>query len=275
MVGSALAFSVMAVLVKALGVHLPSHEIVLARALITLGLTWVLLRRARVRLWGQHKGLLVLRGVFGFSALSCVYYCLTRMPIAEATVIQYVNPVFTAIGAAIFLREGVSRGLGLSFVFCLVGVVLVARPALLFGETVSRLDPGVVAIALLGAVLSAGAYVCVRRLGASEHPLVIVFYFPLVALPFSLPLVARDAVMPQGLDWWMLLGVGVSSQLGQVWLTRAMQVETAGRATGLSYLQIVFAAGWGALLFGEVPDLLTVLGAGLIVLGAVVIARSE
>jgi drug/metabolite transporter (DMT)-like permease len=85
---SAFAFSVMSVLVKWAGQRLPSQEIVVARAAVSLVLSWLMLRRAGVDLWGHARGWLLLRGVFGFLGLSCVFYSLTHLPIAEATVIQ-------------------------------------------------------------------------------------------------------------------------------------------------------------------------------------------
>jgi drug/metabolite transporter (DMT)-like permease len=95
-------------------------------------------------------------------------------------VIQYTNPVFTALLAALFLAEHIRpRDLGL-VILSLGGVVLMARPAFLFGGPVGT-GPVAVAVALAGAVLSAGAYVTVRRLGRTEDPVVIVFYFALVA----------------------------------------------------------------------------------------------
>ncbi len=267
---SALAFSTMTVFVKWAGARLPSQEIVLARALVSLVLSYALLRRAGTASLGRRRGLLLLRGVFGFAGLSCVFYAVTRLPLAEATVIQYMHPVFTAGLAALFLGERVGRSLALSIALSLVGVALVTRPAFLFGGA-AGLEPLAVTVALGGAAFSACAYVTVRKLAATEDPLVIVLYFPLVTVPATLPTVLPDLVWPTGPEWLALLGVGVFAQLGQVWLTKGMRHEPAGRATALAYLQVVFAAGWGAAVFGEVPDALTVVG-GLLVLGGTALA---
>jgi len=115
--------------------------------------------------------------------------------------------------------------------------------------------------------------VVVRRLAAQENALVIVFYFPLVALPASLPAVAPVAMWPEGWEWALLVGVGVATQAGQVALTKGLRLERAGRATSYSYLQIVFAALWGVLLFQEVPTLSTLIGSGLILAGALLSMR--
>ena len=275
MVASALAFSVMTVCVKLAGERLPSQEIVLARALISLVLSIGLLRRAGVPLWGTRRPLLVLRGLFGFAGLSCVFYSVTHLPLAEATVLQYLHPLFTAGLAALILGEAIGRGVALGTALSLLGVVLVMQPAGLFGgaEAADGLDPFGVGVAILGAFFSACAYVCVRRLSQSEHPLVIVLYFPLVTVPATLPSVAGRFVWPEGFDWLWLLGVGVFAQLGQVALTRGMQLEPAGRATALSYLQVVFAASWGVLFFSEWPGSGAILGAALVLAGAFAAGR--
>jgi len=248
---SALAFSAMSVFVKWLGARLPTQEIVFVRACVSLVLSIALLRGAGVSPWGNRRGLLVLRGVWGYAALSCAFFALARLPLAEATMIQYLHPSFTALLAALLLGERPDRSLAASIALGTLGVLCVTRPPFLFGGAASTLDPAGVAAALGGALLTAVAYVGVRSLSASEHPLVIVLYFPLVAAPASLPAAIATGVWPRGLTH-----------------------ETASRATALSYLQIVFAALWGALFFGELPGPFALAGAAFIAAGALVGARA-
>jgi len=268
MIASAFAFSLMSLFVKLAGTRLPTQEIVAARALISLVLSYVVLVRVGVPAWGAHRGLLLARGAVGFLALSLVYYALTQLPLAEATVIQYLHPMFTALLAAFFLGErpgpAVLGCIALSF----VGLLFVAQPSFLFHGAGISLPPLALGAALLGAFMSGCAYVLVRKLATKEHPLVIVFYFPLISLPATLPFLLHRFVWPQGFEWLALLGVGVFTQIGQVCLTKGVQLETASRATSYSYLQILFAAGWGALFLGELPTLWTILGALLIVAGS-------
>jgi drug/metabolite transporter (DMT)-like permease len=122
-----------------------------------------------------------------------------------------------------------------------------------------------VGIALAGALSAASAYTTIRAL-RDEHPLVVVFYLPVMTIPTAVPLLAGAAPRwPTPLEWLVLLGVGVSTQVAQLYMTRGLQMERAGRATSVGYLQIVFAAAWGILFFGEVPDAWSVAGAVLIV----------
>jgi drug/metabolite transporter (DMT)-like permease len=267
-VASAFSFSIMSALVKVASERLPSQEIVAARAAVSLLLSWWLVRRAGVSPWGTHRRLLFFRGFLGYLALSCVFHSVSVMPLADATVIQYLYPLFTAVLATLLLGETPTLRIAAAGVASLAGVALVAKPAFLFGNLAHAPEPIDVLIAMGGAFFTAVAYVGVKRLTALEHPLVIVFYFPLVTLPATLPAVAWSGVMPTGAEWLVLLGVGIATQGGQVWLTRGMQELSATRATALTYMQVVFSTVWGALLFAEVPDAASIAGALLVVSGA-------
>jgi drug/metabolite transporter (DMT)-like permease len=275
MIAAAFFFSLMSLCVKLAGRTMPTGQIVLARAAISLVITWVMLRQARVRPWGHNKRLLVLRGLAGFSGLLCFFYATTRLPLADVTVIHYVNPVLTTVFAAVAIGESVRGRDVFGLLLSLSGVVLVAQPSWLFGAGGSELDLATVGIALLGAVFSAVAYTAVRKLRETEHHLVVVFYFPLLATPAAIPLTMTHAVWPTPSGWLLLLGVGIATQIAQVYLTRGLHAERAGRAMSISYVQIVFAALWGAVVFGDRPNRWSLLGAVLVVLGTLVAARGR
>lgn len=272
MVLAAFFFSVMSLLVKLVGERLPSQEVVFVRAAVSLAFAYVLVRRAKPGNWGNRKGLLVWRGLMGFAALSCFFYAIIHLPLADATVIQYTNPVFTAWLGWLLLDESLSPSEAVLSGAGLLGVLLIARPTLIFGGA-ARLDPLAVAVGVAGALFSAAAYVSVRRLSRTEHPMIIVFYFTLVTVPASLPGLALHAVMPTLHELGLLIGVGVAAVLGQVYLTRGLQNERAGRATAIGYVQIVFAAIWGVLVFHDYPDQLSLAGAALVLVSVIVLAR--
>lgn len=275
MAGAAFFFSIMSLLVKAAGQRLPPQEMVLARSVVGAVLSWYWLRARGISPWGNRKGLLLVRGVLGFGAMSAFFFALTRLPLADATVIQYTNPVFTAVLAAIVLSERMRPRDAALVLVSLAGVVLMTRPAFLFGGLEERLAPFAVGVALAGAILSAGAYVTVRQLGRTEDPVVIVFWFAVIATLGSLPFTAVSGVIPTPWEWGALLAIGIVTQLGQVTLTLGLREERAGRAMAVAYMQIVFAAIWGVLFFREIPDVWGVTGALLIVVGTTGIARSR
>ena len=274
MLGTALAFSLMSAVVKHAGARLPSQELVFARSVVAIAISVAMMRRAGVHTLGNRRWLLLARGVWGYAALSCGFYAVTVLPLAEATMIQYLHPVFTAMLAAVVLGERADRSLAASVVFGTAGVLLVTRPAFLFDAGGATLDPVGVAAALGGALLTAVAYVGVRELSRTEQPLVIVLWFPLVSLPASIPGTIAYGVWPRGWEWLALLGVGVLAQIGQVCLTRGLALEPAGRAMAISYVQIAFAALWGVLFFGEIPGVPTLLGSALVIVGTAIGARA-
>ena len=270
MVLSALSFSLMTVCVKRLDGRIPLAEVVLARALVSAALSWWLLRRAGISPWGKRRGLLVLRGLVGTAGLFCVYAAVMQLPLASATVLQYLHPTFSALLAWLLLREPLNGRLAGAIALGWLGVLLVAHPPALLphlpGASGEGLPPLGVLIAVVGALISAVAYVLVRALARSEDPLVIVFYFPLMALPISLPLTALDPVMPTAAELLWLGGVGLFTLLGQISLTRGLAGLPAARATAISYVQVVFAAFWGWALFAETLEGLTMLGAAMVFL---------
>jgi drug/metabolite transporter (DMT)-like permease len=268
---AALAFSVMSVLVKLASERIPTGEIVMVRAAITLAISYVLVRRAGLSPWGQQRGRLVVRGLFGFAALSCYFLSLARLPLADATTLHHTQPLLTALLAWWLLGERVGRAAAFAIACGLGGVMLVVHPGVpLSGGA----EPAGVAIALASAVFSALAYVTIRRLAQTEHPLVIVFYFPLVALPLSIPWAAASFVWPEPADWLLLAGIGLSTQLGQVFLTLGLSLERAGRAMAVGYVQICFAVIWQLVIFGEQPALGTLAGAALIIAGTLAVSAT-
>jgi drug/metabolite transporter (DMT)-like permease len=272
MVVGAFFFSLMSLLVKLAGQRLPTQEIVLARSLVMAVVAWGTLRSRGIPLAGTHRRLLVLRGLLGYGALSCFYYALVHLPLADATVLQYTNPAWAALFAIFVLAERMRGREVASLALSLCGVLLVARPEFLFG-TASALDPVAVSIGLLGAVFSASAYVVVRMLG-SEHYLVVIFYFAIVSSVASAPLALAHGIMPTPPELLILVGVGLTTHMGQVYITKGLYLERTGRATATSLVQIVFAAVWGVLVFSTAPDPLAIAGAGLVIVGVLLLARS-
>lgn len=271
---SAFSFSVMALFVKTVGrAGIPVLEIVAARSVVSLLLSYVGIKLQGIAPFGHCKRLLFARGLVGFIALICVFYAVTHLPLAEATVLQYLHPMFTAVLAFVFLREVASKGAVLCVALSFTGLLVILKPPALFMATAVEYDSLAIAAALIGAFGSAVAYTLVRKLNKTEHPLVIILYFPLVSLPLSIVFLWDSFVMPDGIIWLYLLMIGLATQLGQWGLTKSMQTETAGRATSFSYLQVVFAVVFGMIFFDEVPSMTTVLGAGFIILGAYINVR--
>lgn len=267
---SALGFAIMSACVKLVSqYHIPVLEIVAARALVSLLLSYLDVKRKGISPWGEQKGWLFARGAVGALALICVYYSIATLPLAEATLLQYLHPVFTALIALLFLKEPILHSTKLCIGLSLVGLGIMISPGL-------GLDPAAglpwfsILIALLGAFGSAVAYVIVRKLSRSEDSSVIIMYFPLIALPLSLILLGDDFVVPPPEALVLLLFVGIFTQVGQVGLTKAMQSESASKATAYSYVQVLFSMLFGWLIFSELPSIYSWIGGSFILMGALI-----
>lgn len=266
-------FAVMGLFVKLAGRRLPSSQVVLVRAALTLAMSWWAVRQAGLpSIWGTQRRLLLVRGTLGAIGINCFYWSLVHLPLGEATLIQYTNPIFATILAALWVGERVRPGEIACLAMAMVGVILITRPGFLFGSAGSAYDTRDIAIALFGAVCSGAAYAAVRKMGNGEHPSVVVFYLPLVTFPIAIPFASTNWLVPTWTEWLFLLGVGAATQMAQVYMTRGLQAETAVRATTTGYLQIVFAGLWGALILHERPSLWTLIGAAVIIGSALILA---
>jgi drug/metabolite transporter (DMT)-like permease len=214
----ALCFSTMSALAKLVGDGVPVQEIILIRGLVFGGFTFLIIRRRGLDPWGKERHLLLLRGLLGYGALTCFFTAVMHLPLGSTTTLHFTNPVFGALLATFVLGEILRKWEVFLVLLSLGGVVLVAKPEFLFGGGES-LPPVWVGVALVGAMLSAGAYVTTKRLTRTNDPLVIVFYFAMVTVVGSIPFNLSSFVVPAVWEWPVLLGVGVATLGGQVFLT--------------------------------------------------------
>lgn len=271
MAGGALAFSVMSALLKLAGETLPLFEIVTGRSLIMAVLAAIAVRGQGHSFMPGEPRKVLLRAVFGFIALSCYFYSVINLPLADATVIYFTNPVLTALVAAVVLREHMGpREVGWVLV-SLLAVLVVARPSFLFGAD-RALDTTAVLLGLVSAFFAAASYVTIRSI-RHDPPLLVVFYFAAFTVLLGIPIVALDFEPPTLFEVLIVVGVGVATYVGQLWITWAFRLERAGRVSAVGYLQIVFAAGWGWLLFSEIPDAWTWVGAAVVTLATLRLSR--
>jgi len=219
---SAFAFALMAALVKEASLlGIPLLQIIFVRAVISVALSLADIRRARVHPLGHRRGLLLARGVAGFTALTSVFYAIIHLPIAAATMLHYVHPVCTALLAFVFLLERPTPATLICITLSLIGLGFMVTP--LWSPAVpTRLAFWPVMAGLGGALGSGIADTLVRKRAATGHPSVIVLYFPMVCIPGTLLIGASNFIWPNAMGWVVLLGVGCFTQLGQLTLTKAM-----------------------------------------------------
>lgn len=268
---SAFFFAVMAAGAKLLGGRVGPQEVILVRGLLNAAFMLWLLRRRGLSWRPKRTGLLVLRGALGHFALSCYFWSVARQPLATAVLLQQVHPVFTAVLAAWLLAEKPGRRFVPAFLLAAFGVaLLVPRGA----AVDAPVDLAPLLVGLLGAFLSAAAYVTVRDAARTEHEETIVLWFPLTSVPLAaIGTLAEGPVVPTPADWGWLLFIAAAGQLGQLFLTRGLARVPAGRATLANPLTIAFGAVLGWVAFGEPLGLATLAG-GAAIVAAVLLAGS-
>lgn len=256
---STFGFSLMNLCIKFVP-HIPAFEIVLFRAVITLVISYAMMRKLGLHPLGNNRGILLLRGFFGMLALVTFFFTLQKMPLAGAVTLQYLSPIFTVLLGVLLLKEKVSPAQMLCFAVAFAGVSIVRG----YDERVSW---DYLAIGTLSAFFSGLAYNMVRKLKDTDHPLVVVFYFPLVAFPVALVYCLFTWVTPVGWDWLWLLLIGVFTQIGQIHLTHALQKDKLVAVSGLNYIGILYALFFGYVIFDETYNWAALTGIFLVLTG--------
>lgn len=240
--------------------RLPTHETVFFRALGVLLLAGGALYHLKISPWGNHKLWLLLRGFWGTMGLNLYFWTLQHMPLASAVTIQYLSPIFSSLVAIRMLGERPPRRQWFFFALSFVGVLLIKG----FD---TRLSWWALGMGILAALCSALAYNYVRKLKDYDHPLVIVFYFPLVTLVLTGPWTLTHWVWPVGIEWLWVVLLGLFTHFAQYFLTQALQAQKIAVVSQLNYVGMIYALAMGWFFFGEYIPPLAMLGLCLIVIG--------
>jgi len=202
------------------------------------------------------------RSVFLMCATMCFFWGISNIGLAEATAIMDISPVLITLGAVLFLGEriGIRRVIGI--IGALIGAMIVIRP----GSDVFS----VYALFPLGAAICYSGYnIITRFVGAREDPWTSLFYTALFgAIVFS-------AIVPfywQPLSMFtitLMAALSVMATLAQWLLIKALSLGEASLLAPIGYIALIFATFWGFLLFGDLPDQWTVIGALVIVVSGI------
>ncbi|MFH1017734.1 MAG: DMT family transporter [Pseudomonadota bacterium] len=269
MVVAALLFALMGACVKAATFTNTASQAIFFRAAAGFPFLLWWARRRRIPLWGtRQRGLLVLRGILGFIALSLYFHSISQIPIGNASILNATSPVFVVLLSGFLLKERASRGVLASLPFFLLGVVLIVKP-----EAGAALLPSLEGLA--SGVFGALAYMSIRRLGETEHATTVVFYFTLLSFAGSIPMVILNWAPLTLHSTVYLVLAGLLATGGQMAMTRAYHMEKAGFVSLFSYTGPVFAFLLGMFFFREIPDVYAVVGAALVLGSALFLVRHQ
>lgn len=258
---STFAFFLANVCVKQVS-HLPAMEIVFFRCLTGVAFCYWGLRRAEASVVGSNHKILALRGIFGTIALYFFFVTVQNIPLASAMTIQYLSPIFTAIIAIFLLKEKVSLPQWAFYAIAFTGVLFIE-------QFDARVSPFYLALGVISAFGSGMAYNLVRSLKEREHPLTVVFHFQLIGMIAGAAFTVFNWKTPTGWDWFYLLLIGIFSQLGQIFLTDALQKERAASVAIIVYTGLIYGLSVGWIFFGEAQGFGSLIGMCLVVVGVV------
>lgn len=242
----------------------PEFELVFFRCVISLSICFAIIRRKKIPFFGVNKKWLLVRGIAGSTALTMFFYTLTHLPMAVATIIQYLSPIFTIIFAIFLNRQKVVPIQWLFFLISMVGIVIIG----LGKDNTGSIDLFWVALGFISAILSGLAYNAIIKCSTTDEPITVVMYFPLVAAPVMLVLLLINGyVIPQGIEWVLLLLIGILTQIAQVSMTKAFNSASASKVTPIKYIGAIYAVMIGYFIFDETLSLYATIGIILVLIG--------
>ena len=268
MLAATVMFSCSDAMSKYVTVAVPAVELATIRyAVFVLMAALPFLRRPRlVALGSRRPWLQVARGLGVVGSAVFFMLALGRMPIADATAINFVNPLLITVLAVPLLGERVSRPAWIAVLTGFAGMILVVRPG------PSGLQPA--ALLVLGCSLSwSVAMLVTRRLVGVDRSVVTLFWTAatgLVVLLFVLPFFAHPLTAGQ---LWLCLAVGVVASLGQGFAVLAYRHAAASVLAPLSYAQLIWSSLLGWQVFGHVPDRWVLAGGAVIAASGITVVR--
>tara|TARA_R110002033_G_scaffold13662_1_gene40551 strand:+ start:5977 stop:6858 length:882 start_codon:yes stop_codon:yes gene_type:complete len=261
MIISTMAFACMNATVKYL-VNVNAYQIVFFRSASSLLFTFGFLFRNKIPILGNNHKLLILRGVVGVTSMTLFFMSVKYLSVGTAVSLRYIAPIFAAMFAVLFLKEKIKPLQWLFFIMAFSGVLV------LKGLDTNVNTYGLILV-LIASVFSGLVYIIISKIGNSEHPVVIVNYFMVVATITGGVLSINNWVNPKGIEWILLFGLGVFGYFGQVYMTKAFQTASTSQVAPLKYIEVIFTLSFGIFLFGEIYTFWSLLGIALIIGGLV------
>ncbi len=212
----------------------------------------------------------ILRGLVGVTSMSLGFFALTRLPLPEATAINYATPLLIVIFSAVLLHERVHVFRWTAVMVGLVGVVIILWPRLTVfsgGEALGDAEAVGAIAALLAAVVSAFAQMAVRNLVHTERTEAIVTYFFISASVLSLMTLPFGWVWPTPEQAALLVGAGFFGGLGQLLMTSSYRYADMSVIAPFEYVSLLLTILIGFFIFAEVPTVTMVVGA-LVIIGS-------
>lgn len=261
MLSSSLFFALMAAAVKFSG-DIPTMEKVFFRNIIGFLFSGYRIFKMGESFKGNNTRYLSYRGILGFLGVLLYFYAIDHLPLADAVVLNQLNPFFVILLAALFLGEKIKKLQIPAIVSALMGVLFIAQPQFDYAFLPA-------ALGIASSIFAASAYTMIRHLRLTDTPNLIVFYFTGISTIITIPFITvGDFIIPNTITFLSLLSVGIFSTAAQYLMTIAYRYAEAGDLSIYSYGNTVFSILIGILLWGEVPNLMSSIGVIFVLGGA-------
>ncbi len=215
-----------------------------------------------------HWGLHIARTTFGWGGVTLMFAAVAYIPLADATAITFLNPVFAMMLAIPLLGEKVGPVRWLAAGMALFGALILLRP------TPESFQPA--ALLALGAAMVMGIeLIFMKKLSRIEGPFQILFFNNMLGLIIATVAVVAFWVQPTGAQWAVLAALGLSMALAQTCFINAMARADASFVAPFSYGTLIFAALYDVVFYKVIPDAVTLIGAAIIISGAILLAVRE
>jgi drug/metabolite transporter (DMT)-like permease len=260
---------VMAMLVKQVGSHIPTIEILFFRSIV--GFLFILpmfIHNPLEPLHTKRLGMHAVRGIIGTLGNICFFWTITHMLLADAMALQFSRPLFMIPLALAFLGEVADFRRTAITLVGFAGIALYARP---FTE---GFDPGAF-VGAAGALFGALIVICIKRLATTEPTRTIMFYYAISNAVFSLIPTVWFWVTPTGPELAILVMIGFLGIAGQGLITHGWTLGDVTALVPLDYSRIVYSALLGYLVFGELPGPWSVAGMAIIVASSLYLVLNE
>jgi drug/metabolite transporter (DMT)-like permease len=262
-----LCFTSQGALVRYLGDRVPIGEIVFSRSLFGLLplMLWLAWHGKFFTMWRtSNLRAHITRGLVNISGMFCNFAGLARIPLADATAIGYATPLFTVILAAAFLGEIVRFWRWCAVLVGFAGVLLMLSPHLGQGALDSASTLGAL-FSLASAFLFGVAMTQIRHMTAKETTGALVFFYSMVGILVSLATIPWGWVIPVGFDLVALIVMGIFGGMAQILMTESFRHAAASVLAPFAYSSMIWAVGIGFFWFGEVPALIVLAGAAIVI----------
>lgn len=277
---ASLMFAFMGAFAKLASQQMSSLEVVFFRNLSGVILVGIAVLKKPMTHVGGKPWLLFFRGFMGFSALLAFFYNIAHISLGDAMTYSKTSPIFTAIFAWLFLSEKLSFRAWGAVIIGFVGILFITQPS---GLGFSKYD----LLGIFSGIGAALAYTSIRELRRFYDTRAIVLSFmgvgtlgPIVLFIVSeyvhvkeLDFLLGEFVIPQGIMWLYLLGMGIFATISQVLMTKAYGETKAGIVGAVSYTNILFSILVGLMLGDALPSLTTSFGIVLIVSSGLLVAK--